>query len=180
MRRAEFLGIWFIFALLLAALWPLFHTAPRTAQAKSSAVEWWEAQWAPQDASLMKLELSPLERRFASRFPGQIGRFTDGEREWIVRVADQPTRMLHPASDCFRAMGYAVEPPRVKRDERGEQWRCFSAVRNGKKMKVCERIFDARGKRWTDASSWYWSALLAGSTQSGGPWWAVTQVERSE
>ncbi|MBI1891565.1 MAG: hypothetical protein HYS18_13015 [Burkholderiales bacterium] len=183
MRRAEFIAIWFVFALALAALWPLAHTAPHTPPAKAGSVEWWEGLWAPQNTSLVKLPLSPLEQRFARQFPGQIGRFTDGRREWIVRVMDKPTRMLHPASDCFRGMGYTVDPPRVRSDGKGEHWRCFTATRkdtSGAKLKVCERIFDARGKQWTDASSWYWSALMAKATQASGPWWAVTQVERGE
>ena len=56
-----------------------------------------------------KATLGPIEERFARRFPGAIARFTDGERVLIVRQVTRPTRQLHPADDCFRAIGYTVE-----------------------------------------------------------------------
>jgi hypothetical protein len=177
MRIANPAPLLFAAALLLAAMWPLIPASPTTAPTKKNlTVEWAEAEWLPPDASLMRLRLSTLEERFARQFPGHIARFTDARGEWIVRVMDKPTRMLHPAADCFRGMGYEVTPPRVRMDHRGENWRCFTASRNGRKLRVCERIFDARGSRWTDTSSWYWSALLA----VDGPWWAVTRVEAGE
>jgi hypothetical protein len=73
-----------------------------------------------------------------------------------------------------------VELPRVRVDRHGESWRCFRAARNGRHLQVCERIFDAQNGRWTDASSWYWSALFGASQQASGPWWAVTRVEAEE
>lgn len=165
-------------ALLFAAIWPAMHVASGIEPVrKSNTVEWAEAQWVPQDAAPVRLRLSELEERFAVRFPGHIARFADGRHEWIVRVMDKPTRMLHPAADCFRGLGYEIAPPRVRIDRHGEQWRCFSASGKGKKLNVCERIFDANGGRWTDASSWYWAALLAEPLHPAGPWWAVTKVE---
>lgn len=177
MRRAN----WFVAFLLCAAIWPLLQDGSSVATARmDSSVEWAEAQWLPPDASPQRLALSPLERRFARQFPGHIGRYADGRHEWIVRVMDQPTRMLHPAADCFRGFGYQVAPPRVRIDQRGEHWRCFSATGKGRKLNVCERIFDGKDGRWTDASSWYWSALLASAQQASGPWWAVTRVEAAD
>jgi len=38
-------------------------------------------------------------------------------------------------------------------------------------VRVCERIEDARGLAFTDASAWFWAAQLGRST---GPWRAVT------
>ena len=43
-------------------------------------------------------------------------------------------------------------------------------------MRVCERIVDAQGRTFTDASSWYWAALLQ---QSRGPWTALTVASPS-
>lgn len=167
--------------LLFAAAWPALYSAPSAAPAGTSASpEWAQEQWLPPGSSAVRLHLSPLEERFARQFPGHIARFRDGRREWIVRVAEKPTRMLHPAGDCFRALGYSVAQAHVRSDAHGENWRCFVAEHNGKRMQVCERIFDARSGRWTDASSWYWSALLAGASGAHGPWWAITRVEAAE
>ena len=51
--------------------------------------------------------MSEVEQRFAARFPGAIARFSDGERVIVLRHVERPTRMLHPAADCFRGLGYA-------------------------------------------------------------------------
>jgi hypothetical protein len=50
-------------------------------------------------------------------------------------------------------------------------WRCFVAERDGRSTRVFERIVDAQGQAYTDASSWFWAAQLG---QSSGPWQAVT------
>jgi len=178
MHRIDRPAAWFAAALLIATLLPLLHPqlAPRTVN--NVSVEWAEPQWAPPDSSPVRLRLSALEQRFARQFPGHIAHFADERHEWIVRVVEQPTRMLHPATDCFRAIGYAIGAARVRADAAGEQWRCFSATGKGKTFKVCERIFDAGKGRWTDTSAWYWSALTGNAQQ--GPWWAVTRVEIGE
>ena len=180
MRIFNLQHLLFSAALLFAATWPLLHAGHKLApDASSGPVEWAEAAWAPQDGSPRRLPLSPLEQRFARQFPGHLARFTDGRQQWIVRVMGKPTRMLHPAADCFRGLGYQVAQAHVRTDRHGEHWRCFSATRDGKTVNVCERIFDMRGGRWTDASSWYWAALLS-AQRTGGPWWAVTTVENGE
>jgi hypothetical protein len=120
---------------------------------------------------LTQLPLSAVERRFAAQFPGQIGRFTDGERTLIVRVVQTPTRLLHPASDCFRGLGYRADPSRTIKDRNGTAWSCFVAHKDGQGQRVCERIHDAEGGAWTDVSAWYWAALLG---RTRGPWTAVT------
>lgn len=175
MSNARPVLVLFLVALLCAAVLPLFArgSVPPILQPNASQ-EWAEARWLPADAAPLRLPLTTLEESFASRFPGHIARFSDGRRAWIVRVMDRPTRMLHPAADCFRGLGYDVEPPRVRLDARERSWRCFAAEKNGRRLKVCERIFDAGDGNWTDTSAWYWSALLGGQR---GPWWAVTQVE---
>jgi len=50
--------------------------------------------------------LSNRETRLMNRFPGRIARFTDGNREIILRYVASPTRTLHPAAECFEAVGY--------------------------------------------------------------------------
>lgn len=124
--------------------------------------------------ALTPLPMSVVEQRFAVQFPGRIGRFTDGRRNIILRVVDQPTRLLHPAADCFRGIGYRVEQPRVMQRNDGAAWGCFAAGRDGNRRTVCERIHDGDGHAWTDVSAWYWAATLG---RTHGPWWAVTVVD---
>jgi len=124
------------------------------------------------DQPLTPLPLSELEQRFARRFPGAIARFSAGNRVLVLRQVHRPTRQLHPASDCFAALGYTVSRPRPVADGNGAQWSCFAATRDGTRVRVCERIHDSDGRAWTDTSSWFWAAQYG-----GGPWWATTVVE---
>jgi hypothetical protein len=161
----------FVGALLVAGALPLAgqfvslraseHAAPPE---RAEPVEW------PthfRDQPLTRLPLGALEERFAQRFPGAIARFTDGRRVLIVRQVTRPTRQLHPAEDCFRALGYRIDRPQPMADDRGERWTCFVAGRDGRRVRVCERIHDGGDGEWT--SAWFWAAQYG-----GGPWWAIT------
>ena len=127
------------------------------------------ASW--QGQALRPLALSEVEQRFARQFPGTLARMTDGRQVLVLRAVQRPTRMLHPAADCYRALGYAIARQQLQLDAKQRLWRCFEAARSGQRLRVCERIVDARGDGFTDASAWYWAALLG---QSQGPWQALT------
>lgn len=157
----------FALALVICAALPLAH-APQAA-ADSSAHAEWPATW--EGKRLRPLALSAVEQRFAARFPGTLTRLTDGEQVLVWREVRAPTRMLHPAADCYRGLGYRIEQARLERDDKQRLWRCFIAERDGQRLRVCERIVDADGMAWTDASSWFWAAQLG---QSNGPWQAIT------
>jgi hypothetical protein len=161
----------FALAMLLCMLWSTAGAlqAPAAPEAMAASHEW-PSQW--DGVPLRPLALSEVEQRFADRFPGAIGRMTDGTQTLVMREVKQPTRMLHPAADCYRALGYRIEQARLERDAQARLWRCFVAQRHGaQKIRVCERIVDAQGTAFTDTSAWYWSAA---SGQSTGPWQAVT------
>jgi exosortase/archaeosortase family protein len=134
---------------------------------------------------LTQLALTPLEARFAHRFPGAIARFGAGRELLVLRHVTQPTRQLHPAVDCFRAAGFAASAPRAHVDADGLAWSCFVATQGAARLRVCERIeriapalppangaAPAHAPAWTDVSAWYWNALFA----RGGPWWATTVI----
>jgi hypothetical protein len=156
--------------LLLCGLTPLVLRAhsPSSPDASARSAEW-PAAW--EGRPLRPLALGIVEQRFASRFPGQIARLTDGEQVLVWREVQRPTRMLHPAADCYRGLGYRIEQARLERDAEQRLWRCFLAVQGGRKLRVCERIVDANGQAYTDASTWFWAAQLGRST---GPWQAIT------
>ncbi|MBD9634304.1 hypothetical protein IB273_29385 [Pseudomonas sp. PDM19] len=156
-------------ALLLATLWPLLAPATSASAAARVAHEW-PVQF--EGRTLRPLALSPVEQRFAADFPGQLGRFTDGQRSIILRQVLRPTRKLHPAEDCFRALGYRIEQTQLRQrvSAQGLQ-RCFVVEREGVRLQVCDYIEDAIGQSFSDTSAWYWSALSGRST---GPWQAIT------
>ncbi|MGH9838302.1 MAG: archaeosortase/exosortase family protein [Blastocatellia bacterium] len=165
----------FFFCCLAAAIAPV--VSPQTnASNVTEAFPGWPAQLDGRD--LKPLPLSAREERFAADFPGRIARFTDGTCEIIVRWVGRETRTLHPASDCLKALGYAIKPLPLRVDEAGHFWSQFEATRDADALRVSERIYSTGGDQsWTDVSSWYWESLL-GKTE--GPWWAVTVAERRE
>jgi hypothetical protein len=126
-------------------------------------------QW--QGRPLRPLALSEVEQRFARQFPGTLARMTDGQQVLVWRAVQQPTRMLHPAIDCYRGLGYRIGAQRLQFDAQQQMWRCFEAAGSGQRLQVCERIVAADGSAFVDASAWYWSALMG---QSSGPWQAIT------
>jgi exosortase/archaeosortase family protein len=140
-----------------------------TATAPEPAATEWPREW--KGRALRPLALDDVEARFASHFPGRIERLTDEESVLVWREVRSPTRMLHPAADCYRGLGYRIADARLERDAEARLWRCFVAERDGRRVRVCERIEDARGASFTDASSWFWAAQLGRST---GPWHAIT------
>lgn len=167
--RGRWKGALFALACLWASLSPLLPVSqPAGADAQSAPFPGWPAVWA--DRPLRELALSARERTFASGFPGRIGRFSDGEREIILRWVTSPTRLLHPASDCFRGLGYAIEPRAMQRDPEGRPMACFMASRGNDRLSICELIVSEKAESWPDVSSWYWSAVFGNST---GPWWSI-------
>lgn len=122
---------------------------------------------------LRQLELSEREQFFLTDFPGEIRRFTDGNREIIIRYVTTATRKLHPSADCFSAIGYAIKPLPIKIDANQQKWSCFNAQKGDESLKICERIYTENGESWTDVSSWYWSAI---SNENKG-YWAITVAE---
>jgi len=127
------------------------------------------AEW--NGAALRPLALSEVENRFARRFPGTVARLTDGQHVLVLRTVRRPTRMLHPATDCYKGLGYRISDERLVAIAGQAKWRCFIAERAGQQVRVCERIEDAQGQTFTDTSAWYWAAVAG---QSTGPWQAVT------
>jgi hypothetical protein len=147
----------------------LAHTPPVAPAAGEFPSQW-------QGRPLRPLMLTDVEQRFARQFPGTLARLTDGEQVLVLRTVLQPTRMLHPAADCYRGLGWRVAQEQLQQDLDGQLWRCFQASRAGQRLRVCERIVDAGGRAFTDTSAWYWAALLE---QSRGPWQALTVASPS-
>jgi hypothetical protein len=156
-------------ACVCAALAPALSRNESAARAAFGVHPRWPTHF--QGRLLTELPLSARETTFLADFPGAVARFTDGERDIVMRWVMQPTRRLHPAEDCYRGLGYAVSTPRIVTDSDGGRWRCFGANREHAAHEVCEQLRDLEGQRWTDVSAWYWAAVLE---RSRGPWLVTT------
>jgi exosortase/archaeosortase family protein len=130
-------------ALLLAALVSLFP--PLQASPRTVDFPGWPTTLRPD-----KIE---------DPFFEHAARFTEGNRTTVMRFVPEKTRRLHPASECFRGLGYTI----VHRQDG------FEATRGETRLRVHERIYDEK-QIWTDVSEWYWS-------DSKGPWWSMIVVE---
>ncbi|MDR2188981.1 MAG: hypothetical protein LBE62_13225 [Azonexus sp.] len=164
--------------MLFCLIWSAAAAWQRDGQPLSVSARFqeWPSEW--EGAPLRPLAQDEVERRFAERFPGVMARLTDGRRIFVMRRVDTPTRLLHPATDCYRALGYRIHEERLEQDAATRRWRCFTAEgRDGRQLRVCERIVDATGAAFTDASDWYWAAV---SGRSHGPWQAVTLAQPLE
>lgn len=156
---------------LTAALIPLGISSGWSAHPPAPKIEW-PSHF--EGVPLTQLSLSKRERHFVRGFPGQVGRFTDGEREIVIRWVTTPTRKLHPARDCLKGSGYEISPLPLQQDTTGNLWNCVEAELDRRRLKVCERIFGDDGTSWSDVSTWYWSAIL---DRTESPWWAVTVAQ---
>ena len=157
-----------------AALVPLF-TNDSPSAISVPAFDDWPTHW--EDRPLHRLELTERERTMTQSFPGHIARFHDGDREVVIRWVPKPTRDLHPAEHCLRALGYDVDVIAGHRDEADRPWGRLRARRNGHEMIVREAVIAVDDTAsFPDVSAWYWSATFGRTT---GPWWAVTIVETS-
>lgn len=125
--------------------------------------------------ALIRLEPAPEDGPLARDFPGHVARFSDGRRQIVLRQVAAPTRRLHPAGDCFRAVGYAIGPSPMRLAAGTRPASCFTATRGGRTLRVCEQIIGPDGRSWPDVSSWYWPALTGAAS---GPWLATLTVER--
>ena len=172
-------------AMLACAWFAAFSSTHEVASAPAIQAGEFPQRW---DGVVVRpLALSAVERRFADRFPGRITRLTDERRIIVLRDVAAPTRMLHPAADCYRALGYRIEGEHLESASRisplagvalvsegggaGALQRCFVARKQGVALRVCEQIEDAQGQSFADTSAWYWAATMG---QSRGPWRAIT------
>ncbi|MBF0308495.1 MAG: hypothetical protein HQL56_03050 [Magnetococcales bacterium] len=168
-------AVWRLLLLCLAAglipFWPSsFQKTPPQEYQESFAG--WPREW--QGLPLRQLPLADYEQAFGTGFPGRLARFTDGRRQIVIRWITQATRKLHPASDCFRALGYDISPLPAARTSKIHHLHCFLATAQRDKFHVCEWVQDDRGGQWSDISQWFWQALMS---PESGPWWSYTVAE---
>lgn len=161
---------WLAFATSFATFASLLPEPPRPSQVAAQ----WPARF--EGRLLAPLTPAPEDAALARSFPGKVSRFSDGRRQIVLRRLTSATRTLHPARNCFGALGYAITPAPIRIGADGQQSACFYATRRGKTSHVCEQVRDAEGRGFADISGWYWSALLG---RSRGPWIAVMTVERT-
>jgi hypothetical protein len=172
LNRVLYKALWAA-VLPLCALWSLGQAmspggASHDMGTETQSVEF-PAEW--QGRPLRPLAPSDVEQRFLRHFPGTLVRLTDGHQVLVLRTVTRPTRMLHPATDCYRGLGYRIRDEQLEARADKTRWRCFIAERGGQRARVCERIEDAQGQGYTDTSAWYWASVAG---QTTGPWKAMT------
>jgi hypothetical protein len=161
--------VFFIVSCFIAGLMPFIPLHHQTIDASEANFQWPTAY---EGRMLTQLPVSDRERRFYESFPGQMRKFSDGEKEILIRWIQEPTRLLHPSMHCYRGFGYEIAPEPLVKDDRGHLWGCFSASKKGQRtVFVREQISDSSGNSWSDVSAWYWSAII-GKTK--GHWQAIT------
>ncbi len=171
MSRAYLLST--VLLLIFAGLIPIFVPTRAPVQHKAATAIW------PQELNGHKLQEIPLSTKksevlFVDQFPGEIKQFSDGRNNYVMRWVTSETRQLHPSSDCFRGMGYSIEPGPIVVLASNQRWSSFVARRAGTSFRVLERVYDLKGMSWTDVSEWYWAAVLG---RSKGPWWDIVIAE---
>ncbi len=157
----------FAMSCLLAATAPFIKTS--SGPGTSLPFPGWPIEVVGPDTK--KLPLNKREIKFEKSFPGRMGHFRDGRKEMVIRWIVDVTRKLHPASDCYKGLGYSIKAEPIFKDGENKRWGCFSATKGNHRVHVRERIYDKQGNSWTDVSAWYWSVVLG---KSKGPWWAIT------
>jgi hypothetical protein len=161
-----------LFAALVAAAAVLPLSAREGKSATAAAVfPGWPAEY--EGRAIKALLPAPDDAWLARAFPGRIARFSDGERQIVLRWVAGPTRLLHPAAQCFRAAGYNISTAPMRGASDGAAMACFRASKDGKELLACERVFDGRGNSWPDVSAWYWHAVL---NRASSGYWAVLEV----
>jgi hypothetical protein len=160
---------WLLATMVLAAIAPLFASHPGGPHFDAAALPPWPHEF--EGRPLVPVPLTREQRRLLEDFPGAAARFSDGERDILMRWVTQPTRRLHPAEDCYRGWGFGVAAAKIRSDRDGRRWRCFEVTRDGLTRQVCEQIRDEEGANYTDVSSWYWDATLQ---RTQAPWLVVT------
>ena len=132
----------------------------------------WPVRW--RGATLRRVKLTDRERPLARGFDGPVALFDDGRAQLLLRYTERPTRYLQPAVECLRGDDWRVTLLADHIDGHGSAWASFRAEKQWQRCVVRECVFDQSGRSWTNAASWYWSALF-GATR--GPWWAVVTME---
>jgi hypothetical protein len=156
----------FLVAALLAGSAPMF--ARDVPAAGRDRFPGWPATF--EGRPLTALPMTAREEIFGGKFPGRVGRFSDGEREIILRWIAAPTRLLHPSSSCFRAIGYKITPRPMRMAENGKPMSCFRADGKADAFEVCEQVTASGGGSYADVPTWYWHAFWAGR---GETWWST-------
>ena len=166
---------WLLAAMVLAAIAPLFAAHGSSERQASAPLPDWPHEF--EGRPLTRVALTAEQRKVLGDFPGAAARFSDGERDILMRWVMQPTRRLHPAEDCYRGWGFEVATSKIRADRDGRRWRCFEVTREGVTRQVCEQIRDEDGTHYTDVSSWYWDATLQ---RTQAPWLVVTVASAND
>lgn len=162
----------------------------------------WPEQWngrplaacAPSSETEIFLRSFPGVCREFAVLPPESKQPDDGEPtpdRIVMRLVLRPTRLLHPAEDCFRGSGYSITFLPARTDRHDRLWSGFVGERNGRRQIVRQSVIaledlnlhvadeGGESKSWPDVSSWYWDAARPGSGVSPAAL-AITTISHAE
>lgn len=168
MLRAIMFGV----ACLAAALAPCFRVDAPEPDGHAQFPGWPATL---DGVALVEQPMLPREARFYRDLDGKIGKFSNGERQVVMRWIGSRSRKFHMTGRCYKAVGYETRPVGSRTDVHGRTWGGFEATRRKETQHVYECIFDERGGSWPDEAAWRWASTCG---KTSGPWWAITVVER--
>ena len=155
-------------ASMIIALLPFFRTGINTDQIQ-------DIQW-PEEIlgeKIIETPLSDQDKIFLTDFPGKVARFRSTNKEYSLRYITRPSRKLHSSAVCLSSNAAEISYLPLWEDRQGRRWSQFKAKWKRKNLLVKEIIIDKNHKSSSDASSWYWQAIL---NKSDGPWLSITQI----
>jgi len=119
--------------------------------------------------------MTRLDQRLLKQFPGRFAHFRTDSAEVLFRWTPQSTRALRVSREVYAYNRFRLTPSSVTERPGSGPWLCFEAEKGLDRLRICEQITDAKGKRWSDFDSWYEEAVEARVTDP--PWTAVTIIE---
>ena len=125
------------------------------------------------DSKITEVPLSHQDKIFLADFPGKVARFQSMNNEYILRYITRPSKKLHSSAVCLSSNAAEISYLPLWKDPQGRLWSQFDAKWRGRKLLVKEIILDKNDQSFSDASSWYWKAIL---NKSEGPWLSITQI----
>jgi len=146
------------------------HSATQEAGTPTQSAEL-PTEW--RGTPLRPLALSEVELRFARHFPARSRAMTDGRQVLVLRTVDQPTRMLHPAADCYRGLGDRVRDEQLEgRTDQARRRQAINAVAAVAARCACVNALKTRRARALPIRPPGTGHRLPG--ESTGPWKAIT------
>ena len=134
----------------------------------------------PDRVGTLSLESAPLQdedRRLLRGFPGQLARFDAEGRHVLAWWTDAPSHQVHSIRECYRGLGYDIEPEPARPAFGAGTWGRFLATRGAERLLIHEQVRDGAREEHSSIPAWYWSAVFGASPAPYTAWVVVERLE---